>query len=32
MKKRRQAMRLDRVALEDRLVEEEGMPYEAGGW
>ena len=32
MKKRRPAMRLDRVALEDHLVEEEGMPYKAGGW
>ena len=32
VKKRRQAMMLDRVALEERLVEEEGVPYEAGGW
>lgn len=32
VKKRRQAMRLDRVELEERLVEEEGVPYEAGGW
>ena len=33
VKKRRQAMRLDRVALEERMVEEEeGVPYKAGGW
>ena len=31
VKKRRQVMRLDRVALEERLVEEEGVPYKAGG-
>ncbi len=32
VKKRRQAMRLDRVTLEERLVEEKGVPYEAGEW
>ena len=30
--KKRQAMWLDRVALEERLVKEEDVPYEAGGW
>ena len=32
MKKRRQAIRLDKFAMEERLVEEEGVPYEPGGW
>ena len=32
VKKRRQAMRLDWVALEERMAEEEGVPFEAGGW
>ena len=32
MKKRRQGMRLDKVVLEEHLVEEEGVPYEPGGW